>query len=108
MILSGGTATILVVSEVAALLETMQCPGAKPATPIPQKVNLVLPEAFLPSGLHLKQLPGAVYETLPYSILLKVPGEVDDRCILNRPAPLPPMPELHPKMRLIPACQGQK
>jgi hypothetical protein len=108
---------ILVTSEVVALVETSEPFDALAATPIsqPVPVDLVCPSnqtqnpgEVRPSSLHLNRLPGDIYETLPYAILLKRTSDVGDNCVLNNPKPLPRMPIRHPNLRLIPASPVKK
>lgn len=98
----------LVTVEVVALLETSDPFGALLATPVPQPISILYQspvspsEDVRPSSLNLNPLRPGIYETLPYAILLKVPGEAGDDCIQTYPEPLPRMPVQHPQMRLIP------
>ena len=107
MFLSGATAAILVIAEVAALLKTVDTPDATPALPVLQKYNVVYSypgtrDVKRPSGKRLVPRAGGIYETLPYAILLKVPGDAGDHCVLKNQEAAPSMPTLHPKLRLVP------
>ncbi len=65
-----------------------------------------------PAPIYLNKLPSpppplppGVYQTYPYTIIIIVPGEIDEQSIGEVPSANLRMPEIHPETKVVPKSQ---
>jgi hypothetical protein len=96
---------VLAVAEAVLLTDTTSCPPVVLARAIATEVTFN-PRSTLASA---DASSPSVYEVLPDEILCKVPYQTDDHLnIQGHNWPQPAMPELHPKLKVLPISQPGK
>lgn len=111
-------ATILSTTAAGALLTLCEAVAPPEMTKLPLPATITLctnraatpPQQRLPkdrdhrsgSPRSLKRPAPGVYQSMPWAILLKVPGVTGDKCVVGSPTPLPPARIRHPQIQVMP------